>query len=55
MRDGIQPVKEEIEEATFTTKWSAPGRTMANGGGADDPIEQALHDRQDECLSCDPW
>jgi len=54
MRDGIHPLKEENGEISSTTKFSARGTITANGGGAEAPIEPALHDRQGECLSCDP-
>ena len=55
IRDGIQSVKEEIVEAVPFTTWALKGKGIANGGGADTPVQQELKIRQDECFSCAPW
>lgn len=50
IRDGIQPAKEEIVETVSFTKWALKEKGIANGGGADTPVQQELQIRQDECF-----
>jgi len=52
IRDGIQLVKEEIAEAVPFTTGALKGKGIANGGGADTPVQPELQIRQNECFSC---
>jgi len=50
IRDGIQPVKEEIVETVSFTTRALKEKGIANGGGADTPVQLQLQIPQDECF-----